>query len=271
MHPLPSVPRRPNPRSHGGARGWALALLGALVLVLLGGGRAAAQQARSVERTVEVVEEETGEPVSGAVVWVLGRRAEGMTGGDGRVVLPARRVAGEDTLVVRRIGYAGFREVVRLGPGEVVRVRLRAEPLALDSLRVSQAGTTILQLPITSCGLVAIGMSPFSALYNSGARNALELVEDRIGYRRVSCPMAGDGRPRYCSRFRGLALPVVVWVDDRRSGRGLDELADYDVRDVSRIEIAENGQVLHLHTRAAAEMEQQALGGATGATPPGRP
>jgi hypothetical protein len=242
-----------------------------LVLVLLGGGRAAAQQTRAVERTVEVVDEETGEPVAGAVVWVLGRRAEGMTGGDGRVVLPALRVAGEDTLVVRRIGYAGFREAVRLGAGEVVRVRLRAEPLALDSLRVSQTGTTILQLPITSCRLVAIGMSPFSSLYNSGARNALELVEDRVGYRRVSCTIGGNGRPRYCSRFRGISLPVVVWVDDRRSGRGLDELADYDVRDVSRIEIAENGQVLHLHTRAAAELEQQALASTAGTTPGTRP
>jgi Fe(3+) dicitrate transport protein len=103
-------------------------------------------------RVQGVVYNETGEPLPGTHVYIEGTSQGSVTDADGRFLLE-RVPAGEQVVVVRRVGYETLRERVRLAAGvtETVRFVLKEQPIDLDAVVVRR--TTLSEGRVTLLGL----------------------------------------------------------------------------------------------------------------------
>jgi iron complex outermembrane recepter protein len=110
---------------------WVMVLLVALAMPAAG----AAQGAGTV--VGEVVDAQTGQPVVGAKVTVSGSRAAALTDAQGRFTL--RAVAGDQVLIVERLGYSAGERSLRLGAdaATTVRIELIAQPVGVERVVVS--------------------------------------------------------------------------------------------------------------------------------------
>ena len=117
-------------------RAHAAGVVGVLLLAVPGVAPVAAQATGSIAGTI--VEEETGDPVAGAEVWVVGGGLAVLTGSEGRFRIDAV-AAGERIVEARALGLAPATTTIAVVADEVstVELRLPLDPIAVQQVVVS--------------------------------------------------------------------------------------------------------------------------------------
>lgn len=217
-------------------------------MILAWPGAASAQPLRPGAVAGRVVDGQSEDPVRGASIgW--GRRVLAFTDSAGGFAIPAGRTG--DTLVVYRIGYDTLRTGAWTG-GAPLDLRLNPDTIVLQGLRAIGRIGGHGGRPIRD-DMLGDHFREGRSSRRSG--NTLLLVEDLLGYRRVSCPEPPEGHAvsRYCSTIRGAAEPITLYLDGVRFPGRLDLLDEFPLALVYQIEAFDAGRVVVVHTNAFAE------------------
>jgi hypothetical protein len=203
-------------------------------------------QASSQRRLAGVVTDSTtGTVVEGASARLRAAAVEVETDAAGRFDLPSPSTPA-DTLVVHRIGFVdGVREITPAD--DTLRVRLRPDPVMIAALRAVGSSTALRR---------CLDCDSFPLAYvKQGIRgfDVVQLLEDRVGYRRVPCARSADRQPVYCSVIRGNPEPIRAFVDGKPATGGLDDLSRYPLASIYSIDVSRNRRVVSLTTNRAIE------------------
>jgi TonB-dependent starch-binding outer membrane protein SusC len=227
----------------------ALAGVVALALAALVPGAVGAQQTGTV---VGQVITDSGEPLPGTQVSIVGTEIGGLTNQEGRFVIPGVP-AGERSLQVQRLGYRTVTQTVNVTPGAVVSVDivLRVSAVQLDQIVVSgQAGVTARR----EIG-AAVATIDARALETAPVSSVSQMLQSRSPGVTV---MSGGGQVGQGSRIvlRGAtsasqSIEPVIYIDGVRitsepgtgvsSNAGTSGLDDINPADIERIEIIRGG------------------------------
>ena len=208
---------------------------------------AAPTAAQGVAVSGQVVDAESGRPVSGAVVQ-LDAATRALADREGRFSL--RRVApGAYDVVVSRIGYQrrGERWTVVAGRPLDVTVRLAPEPVELAG--VEGRGKTEYEraldrnLDAIAASTRLFGEADFERTVSPSAADFVRM-HTRILY--VRCPL--NLRYRDCVRWRKQTIPLVVRLNERAASDQLTELEAYPLSEIARVEVID-GRVIRVYTR----------------------
>lgn len=226
-------------------------------LLLLLGARTAAAHASAQERlvrrdlTIHVIDSATAQPIWGAQVRLLRAKHTAVTATDGSTTLPLS--VRDDTLVVTRIGYGEWRRTTASTAGDSLLVPLRIDPLMLEALRATgRAAPSVSERVLIGWhgpdwGLGAAERQPVT-------RSTLQLLEDRLGFRRVPCPAARSPvqMEPYCTVIRGTPQPVRVFVDEQELRLGLDDLALYPLHEIRYVDVNDSREIVYVVTNGFA-------------------
>ncbi|HET6764496.1 MAG TPA: carboxypeptidase regulatory-like domain-containing protein [Longimicrobiaceae bacterium] len=203
-----------------------------------------AQQER-VRVTGVVVDSASGQPVSGAHV-TLSRRDIVVADRQGHFDL-GRVPTGEQTFVASALGYEPVIVTVPVAETmEPVRVVLSANPVALAEIRVQvdrlasrrrSAATSVRVITQADMGY-GVGLDARNYIMQ---RAFLSQATCRQG---VSSLYAGGS----CIRSRGMEVQPMVYIDERRSIAGLDELGAYSPQEIYMVEIYGGGREVRVYT-----------------------
>lgn len=218
-------------------------LLAALALApLLPPLRAAAQTGEdAASLSGVVVDEESGAPIPGALVALAARSRGVLTDAEGRFALRDLE-PGLQALTVAQLGYDSLRTEVKVaGPATVV-LRLRANPVVLEGIRVVSD-----RLRSRRNG-VAVSVRAFDrrALQTSGARDALDFLRSRSSL--TPTPCLERASVASCAYVRGRPTPVVVYIDDVLVFGGLEYLDTYRPDEVYLVEVYGGGRHVRVYT-----------------------
>jgi hypothetical protein len=207
----------------------------------------------------EVVDEQTGAPLSGVVVEVAPHGQKVATDEAGAFRLSVR--AGRDyMLTFSRLGYEEQRTAVSIPAGgalEPMTFAMTPEPLVLEAVEVLVDRFEDLRhrVPVSSYVLRR------DYLARSGGSNLAQVVRSSAMLMTTSCAGASTRRSfagfgaspipgMYCIRYRGDVVIPTVYIDDRPAFGGVDELATYSPWDVHHVEIYQRGLTISVYTMA---------------------
>jgi CarboxypepD_reg-like domain len=215
----------------------------ALAALCLAAAPAAAQRA-----TVrgQVVDTRSGQPVPNAAVYVNDDRTVTLADAQGR--FEAKHIRpGTRAIWAEAPGYTmdlGMVEVA--GDSTRVTLEMRSDPVRLATLVVSTSRFD--QRARGSAGTVRVFRE--NDLAGLWYGNVQQLVESRARVRPVLCPRS---TVRFgllsCVASRGTVVGSRVVVDEAPWPGGVDDLSDFHLADVSRVEIYGNGTEIRVYTR----------------------
>jgi TonB-linked SusC/RagA family outer membrane protein len=225
-------------------------LFGAALAILVLAAPVAAQQTGAIGG---VIRTETGEPVAGAQVSVVGIALGTITRDDGRFMLQGVPT-GAQTVRVERIGYATSTQSVQVRAGETVtaNITVRAEAIALDQIIVTgvAGATQRAKVPFEVGQLTAADMPVPNV-------NAVTAIRGKVAGATV---VQGSGRP-------GAAPSVLLRGPTSISATGRDQeplyivdgvilgssVVDIDGLDIENIEIVKGAAAASMYgSRAGA-------------------
>jgi hypothetical protein len=220
-----------------------LAAILPLILLIAPGGPSAAQEPVNVSGVV--VDAETGEPVAGARIEIpeIGRATIADTEGGFQI---ARVPPGSYRARIDRLGYARLEETWAVEAGMTPRrVALAPDPVVLEGITVQASRLDQRRRAVA----VSVRAFEGGSLQRSAAFDARDFLFAQGGLMRAPCPggigIFGDDD---CIRWRGRVIRPSVYIDERPSMGGLDELAAYPLRDLYAIEVYENGRHIRAYT-----------------------
>ena len=242
-------------------------ILPALFLLSLAAAPAAAQREAApspVTLRGQVIDHQTGQPLSGAVVEIGTLKRREIT--DEKGLFSFRRVKpGTHFFSVTQLGYAGETFLVEIeGEGGEIRVGLRPDAVMLEGITVK---LNVLERRRRS---TASSSRTFDRRWiaSSAAPNMQEFVRSHAGIYAVPCtgqtgganavsefaiPMLGPE----CVYSRGSAAPVSVVIDEAPA-LGLSQLTMFNPSEVHRVEVYDGGRHIRIYTTWF--MEQVARG-----------
>jgi len=215
----------------------------ALAAACLAAAPAAAQRA-----TVrgQVIDTRSGQPVPNAAVYVNDDRTAVLADAQGRFEVKGVR-PGTRAIWAKAPGYAMELGLVEV-PGDSVRVTLEmhGDPVRLATLTVSTSRFD--RRARGSASTVRVFReTDLAGMWYSNVR---QLVESRARVRPTLCP---GGYSRFgllsCVASRGTAVQSRVVVDESPWLGGVEDLNDFHLADVSRVEIYGNGREIRVYTR----------------------
>jgi hypothetical protein len=215
----------------------------AAILLIVPGGLLAAQEPVSVSGTV--VDAESGEPVAGARIAMpeIGRSTIADSEGAFQI---SRVPPGSYRARIDRLGYTQLEETWEVSAGMPPRrVALAPDPVMLEGITVQASRLNQRRRAVA----VSVRAFEGEALQRSAAFDARDFLFSQGGLFRTPCPggigIFGDDD---CIRWRGRVIRPSVYIDERPSMGGLDELAAYPLRDLYAIEVYENGRHIRAYT-----------------------
>jgi hypothetical protein len=188
-----------------------------------------------------VVDALSGAPVEGAVVELRDVRRKAAADSTGAFAL--RAVApGMHHWVISRLGYAAWEEDMEVADGDEFTVRLLPRPEVLEGIT---AIASRLQLRRQSAGVMVRALDR-DQIKLAAAPDMAALVRDRLGVSGVPCP--GAVAEPSCAWVRGELIPVAVYIDERRSTSGLEELTNYLPQEIYSVESFYGGAMIRVIT-----------------------
>ena len=195
----------------------------------------------------EVVDASSRSPIPGAVVRIQETGRAVLTDGDGRWVM-TEVSPGVLTLAFEQLGYTVVTLTQEARPDPApIRIALEPKPLVLEGLRVM---VDRLRLRRLSAGISSRVLGPED--FAKQSKELLWAVRASTGLQLTEC------RGRYeddywCVYRRGETFSPAVWIDDRYTFMGLDELEFYWTSEIYAVEIYQYGAALRVYTRAFME------------------
>jgi hypothetical protein len=194
----------------------------------------------------QVIDTRSGQPVANAAVYLNDDRTVVLADAQGRFEVKHVR-PGTRAIWAKAPGYAMDLGLVEV-PGDSARVTLemRSDPVRLATLTVSTSRFDR-RARSTPTTVRVFKEADLAGMWYSNVR---QLVESRARVRPTLCP---GGYSRFgllsCVASRGTAVQSRVVVDEMLWMGGVDDLADFHLADVSRVEIYGNGREIRVYTR----------------------
>jgi hypothetical protein len=192
----------------------------------------------------QVVDTRSGQPVPYALVHLDDERVTAVADSTGS--FEVKRVSpGSRAIWADAPGYSMAMGTVDVVPGTTVEVTLElvSNPVQLAALNVTTS-----RFERRARGYAgSVRVFRERDLADMWYSNVRQMVESRAGVRPVLCP--GGGGWMECTWQRGSAYQSLVFIDEVRWTGGLDRLADYSPREVSRVEVFGAGREIHVYTR----------------------
>lgn len=226
----------------------------ALAAALLAASPAAAQ--RAVVRG-QVVDTRSGQPVPHAAVYLDNDRTVTVADSLGRFELKHVR-PGTRAIWADAPGYSmnmGMTEVA--ADSSRVTLEMRSDPVRLATLQVTTSRFDRRARAYPGTVRVFRERDMAAGWYS----NVLQMVQSRGGVTTSFCPGFGGGAPngisfasmgdgfRDCVYDRGRAEQATVYIDEARWIGGLSSLVDFQIPEVSRVEVYHHGREVRVYTR----------------------
>lgn len=167
-----------------------------------------------VDVTGIVADVSTGEPVSGAAVWIQGTQVRTLTDEDGRFLL--RDIPqGEHTWVIESLGYARWEQPLVVEHMDRLKIGLMPRPVALQEIRATVSRLETRRKLAT----VSIHTANQDRIGASIAIEAAGAVRSLMPWFPAACPAGQTPAPsmdlRLCIRYRGVPQEAAICLDER--------------------------------------------------------
>ena len=186
-----------------------------------------------------VVDAQSGAPIEGAVVRIDSGGRAVMTDSSGRFSYP-EVAPGSVTIGVEQIGYQVAVHTRWAEPGALVRIGLKPDPLVLETLPVV---VDRIRRRRYSKGIRVDALHRDD--FPPQSMQLLSAVRSRGGLWLTPCRHAAT---YWCVYRRGRVISPSVWINDRYSFMGLDELEFYRTSDIYVVEIYRAGAAVRVYT-----------------------
>jgi hypothetical protein len=230
----------------------------ALAAALLAASPAAAQRAAV---RGQVFDTRSGQPVAHAAVYLGDNRTVTVADAEGRFELKHIR-AGTRAIWADAPGYSMDVATVEVVPDSTrVTLQMRSDPVRLATLMVTTSRFDRRARGYAGTVRVFRERDMAGGWYS----NVLQMVESRGGVRTSFCPGfgAGDTRGlsfasmgdnyRDCVYNRGSTAHASLYVDEAPWIGGLSALSDFQLPEVSRVEVYSGGREVRVYTRSFME------------------
>jgi len=231
---------RPFVRPYGGL--FPLLALGAFLFPVSEAGAQDTPEEPTDDLVGVVVDAESGRPLVGAFVALVGSGRGSATGAEGRFVLPGDLHAGVDeplTLEVRMLGYETL-EATREASEETSppTLRLRPDPIVLEGLTVMTDRFRARRRAVAT----SVRAYDREELSTTAARDVVDFIRGRAGV-----PLTRQ-RGQWLVWSRGRLVQPTVWVDEHPFPGGLDFLALHQPHEIYLVEVYGFGRHIRVYT-----------------------
>lgn len=214
----------------------------ALAAVMMAAAPAAAQSA-----TVrgQVVDTRSGQPVPHAAVYVNDTRTAVIANAQGRFEVKHVR-AGTSAIWADAPGYSMDLSLVEVPEGEAeVTLRMQSDPVRLATLQVTTSRFD--RRANSYAGTVRVfRQEDLAGMWYS---NVSQLLESRARVRPTRCHGVSTRGRLNCVFTRGTVAQSRLVIDEAPWLGGTDDLRDFQLADVARVEIFGGGREIRVYTR----------------------
>jgi hypothetical protein len=223
-------------------------LLAAALLLMLAAGSARAQQTQPaaparLDVVGKVVDQTTGRPLAGARVELYKPTRVVLTDENGAFRIP-EVPAGAHLLNVQRLGYQETGVTIAVGEGNpALTIGIEPKAITIEGLNVA---VDRMKRRRNSYG-VSVRAFEGKDLLLSTASNAEEFLRSRMALGiGQNCP--NDPFRSRCYWIRGQLQPISVYIDDRPTFGGLEDLTMYRPSELYAIEVFSGGRSVRAYS-----------------------